>query len=1117
MNRILPVFLFLLFSFTDSIASHIVGGEVIYTYIGPGTSANTSKYRVTLRLFTECNQACGNGSSVACPPTSPIVGIFDNVQPYNRVQNVTLSLSVNPLIDLTTYPPCLDIRPTVCYKVNTYTADVQLNNTAAGYRLAYQTCCRVSTLNVLSDAGTLSGVPGATYETILPGTNILPVGNNSNAVVNLKDTSLVCFSSPFRLDFGAIDPDGDSLSYQFSSAFNGGSFTSAQDANGPDNPLYGPVNYSGVYSGLSPLGNAANIDPVSGLISGTAPSSPGKYVVNVIVREWRNGVNIAEHQKDFIMEVKNCVIPEAKINPDNRTCDGFTRDFFNSGSNAGVDTWFWDFGVPNLRNDTSNLPNPTFTYPDTGVFVLTLIINRGTGCVDTATTIIKVYPGFFPGFNVDPPYCKGVPVQFVDQTRTNYGNVTGWRWNFGVNGVTSDTSNLKTPAFTYSNPGSYTIKLIVSNTFGCTDSTTREVIIKDNPALSVFPKDTTYCSLDSVMLKATGTGIFSWSPATNIINANTATPTVFPAVATNYTAKLNADGCTSSETVRVNPVNDLTTSISPSAVVICAEDTITLTASSNYTNNLSWSWTPVGSVSDPAAKVTKAFPSVNTTYRLTTRWGRSCTATATKDITVKALAVPEAGPGTYICKGQTTAQLQASGGVSYQWIPATGLNNPDISNPIASPAVTTIYKVFVGVAGCTKTKADSVVVLVRDLPEANLVDDTLICSIDTLRLITNPANSYVWTPDYMINNLTAASPLVSPDVPTTYYTTLTDAFGCVNKDSIVVDVKLFVTIDAGNDTTICRTDTFHLRTVSDALSYQWSPATYLNNTADKNPVVTPLDSFITYRVIGNIGKCQSRDSVTIRTVPYPVVTINPDQRICFGDSAILHATGGGNYSWSPVSFLNSVTSSDPIAVKPTGDVQYTVAVTENRGCPKPVFASTWVRVRQPVLATTGITDTTIVIGQAIQMNAGGGDRYIWSPGRWLSDVGAPKTIATPEDDITYKVTVVQLPENCVGTDSVKIKVYLLPPSFYVPTAFSPNGDGRNDVLKPIALGMRSIRYFKVYNRLGNLVFETTELGKGWDGFYKGFPQDPATYVWMAQGETYKGEFITRKGTAVLIR
>ena len=87
----------------------------------------------------------------------------------------------------------------------------------------------------------------------------------------------------------------------------------------------------------------------------------------------------------------------------------------------------------------------------------------------------------------------------------------------------------------------------------------------------------------------------------------------------------------------------------------------------------------------------------------------------------------------------------------------------------------------------------------------------------------------------------------------------------------------------------------------------------------------------------------------------------------------------------------------------------------------------------------------------------------------------------------------------------------------MPTAFSPNNDGRNEILKPIALGMKRLNYFRVYNRAGRLLFSTTRIGEGWDGTYKGNPQDPANYVWMAQGETFKGEMITRKGNAVLVR
>jgi gliding motility-associated-like protein len=839
-------------------------------------------------------------------------------------------------------------------------------------------------------------------------------------------------------------------------------------------------------------------------------------VICVIITEWRNGRRIAEHRKDFILEVEDCDIPKARLTPQDETCDGFTRHFSNS-SNSNVTSWYWDFGVDTTDSDTSILSYPTYTYQDTGKYVVTLVVNRGTSCADSSTYNVWVYPGFFPGLDALAPFCKNTPVQFRDITRTNYGQVLNWRWHFG--NTNNDSSLLQNPTFIYTEPGNYKVRLDVSNSYGCSGFFEKTINVFDLPPLTVMPKDTTYCALDSAQLRASGNGNFSWKPATNIIAAITSTPTVFPPTATKYFATItDVNGCKTTDSVRVNPVNNVTNSIAASATNICAEDTITLTGSSNYTTDVTWQWTPAALTQTPTAKVTKAFPGANATFTLTTTWGRACKATTTKAITVKPLAVPEAGNGGYICKAQGTLQLQASGGVSYQWTPAAGLNNPNIANPVASPSATTMYKVAVGVAGCNKTKTDSVLVEVKALPEANLVDDTLICSIDTLKLITNPAHSYVWSPDYMISSLTAKSPLVSPDVPTTYYTTLTDVFGCVNKDSVFVDVKLFVTIDAGPDTTICRTDTFHLRTVSDALSYLWSPATFLDRTDVMYPLSNITDSIITYHVIGNIGKCQSRDSVTIRTVPYPVVTINPDTSICFGDDAKLYASGGSSYTWSPITFLSSVNTANTTVVKPSSGIkEYIVSVTDNKGCPKPVTATTHITVRQPVLANTGLKDTSIVIGQVLQMNASGGDAYVWSPAQWLSNPSSPTTLATPENNITYKVTVTQLPENCSGIDTVRIKVFLLPPSFYVPTAFSPNGDGLNETLRPIVLGMKSLRYFKVYNRLGNLVFETTEIGKGWDGYYKGNPQDPGNYVWMAQGETWKGEFITRKGNAVLVR
>jgi len=174
------------------LASHIVGGEVFYTYLGPGTTGNSSRYQVSLRLFIECGQVCGGGTQVACPPTTVLIGIFDNAAPYNRITNLSMPRSSQNDLNLTTYSPCLVTNPVVCYTVYLYQAEVTLNNTTTGYRFSYQNCCRAQAVNVLNNASSVTGTPGAAYESILPGTNTLPTGTNSNAVVNLKDTALIC-------------------------------------------------------------------------------------------------------------------------------------------------------------------------------------------------------------------------------------------------------------------------------------------------------------------------------------------------------------------------------------------------------------------------------------------------------------------------------------------------------------------------------------------------------------------------------------------------------------------------------------------------------------------------------------------------------------------------------------------------------------------------------------------------------------------------------------------------------------------------------------------------------------------------------------------------------------
>lgn len=1109
MKKYLILAALFIFSLQDVCANHTKGGWMYYEYLGPGINNPAFlRYRIGLNLYIDCG-------SVLIEPTWNF-SFFSGRFPHAFIQDVTVTAAPDYTITGCVLPncyPCLSNIPSRCYKIINYETIVELAPSTDGYIVSKQRCCRVTGISNLQAPSTQWG---AMYTIKIPGTNTTPTApTNSSPQFIFNDTAVVCAGSPFNLNFKATDIDGDSLDYSFVPAYDGPSVAGNPNPTTASTPPYNTIGYVAPYSGVSPLGAAVNINPVTGIISGIAPPV-GEYVICVLVKEYKNGIYIGESRKEIHLKTAPCTPIVATPSPDFTTCDGFTVNFFHNSS--GANTVFWDFGDGTTLADTSWLNTPTYTYPDTGIYIVTFIINRGQQCTDTARRTVRVYPGFFPGFKINSTLCTNAPVQFVDTSKTNYGAINSWRWNFGDLSTLADTSYLQNPVYSYLTPGSYTVELKVTNTFGCEKTIFDDVTLVDPPLLGVFPKDTAYCRLDSLQLNATGTGTFNWLPPVNILGANTATPTVFPNSPIKYYVTLtSAEGCISKDSVNVTPKNDVTNSITANPPNICEEDTLLLSGTSNYTN-VTWQWSPAATIEFPAQQNTRAFPLVNTTYTLVTTWGRHCIATATKPVTVKPLAIPNAGPDQLICSGQTTsAQLTASGGNTYTWSPPTGLSNTNIANPTASPTVTTTYAVAVGVTGCAKTRTDTVTVVVSAPPPITPLNDTLICNIDTLQLTTVGTGSFLWSPNYMISSLTAQSPLVSPDVPTKYYVRLTDIFGCVNTDSVFVDVKDRVTLFAGNDTTICQTDGFRLTTVSDALHYQWTPATYLDSDTAKRPFTTPLNT-ITYHVVANIGKCQSSDDVTITAVPYPAANAGPDQAICpeWNADVQLNATGGSSYLWTPSTFLSNRTTQNPVAVKPTASIRYIVAVTDTLGCPKPVRDTVWVIVHPKVIANAGPADTIVVLSQPLVLTGTGGVSYLWSPATWLNSDTIQKPTSRPQGNIRYTVTATSV-NGCTASDFIDVIVYRIEPDMYVPNAFTPNGDKKNDIFRPILIGMKELRYFRVYNRFGQLVYSTSDIGSGWDGTFRGRGQDPATYVWYGEAVTYTGEVKFKKGYVVLIR
>ena len=418
--------------------------------------------------------------------------------------------------------------------------------------------------------------------------------------------------------------------------------------------------------------------------------------------------------------------------------------------------------------------------------------------------------------------------------------------------------------------------------------------------------------------------------------------------------------------------------------------------------------------------------------------------------------------------------------------------------------------------GCIDTVFKEVEIIDKP-PIKVLSKDTLLCVGDSVMLTAEGNGLFTWTPaDRMINGNTA-TPTVFPTQTTTYTVELNDN-GCINRETARVRVVNEVTLMARPDTTICLTDSVQLSAVSDGLRFSWTPAQTINDPTRQNPMAKPTGT-TTYQITARIGRCSATDDVVVTTAPYPVVNAGPDTTICHETSAQLAGSHDGTtFTWTPTETLSGATTLNPVATPLTTTAYVLTARDEQSGCPKPVSDTVVVNVLPDILAFAG-RDTAVVVGQALQFAASGGVRYEWTPAHNLSatDIPDPVGLYSVEDEKIQYTVLVYNEQNCVDSASVTVRVFKTEPQIFVPTGFTPNGDGQNDVVRPIAVGMTQIEYFRIYNRWGQLVFSTTINGKGWDGRINGKEQGTGVYVWIVKGTDFTGKIVSAKGTVTLIR
>jgi len=418
-----------------------------------------------------------------------------------------------------------------------------------------------------------------------------------------------------------------------------------------------------------------------------------------------------------------------------------------------------------------------------------------------------------------------------------------------------------------------------------------------------------------VMSAPAGFATYQWSPGGQTTQSITVTN---PVIGTQYSCVMaSVNGCQ----VTLNAV------LQPTIVTAnfnitspqCSFNVIFQDSSSvNQGSVDAWAWDFGDGTTSTVQNPSHTYTTPGTYTVTLTASSLGCPGTTTQTVNVFPLPVAEAGPNQAICAGQS-ANLTASGGVSYSWS-----NNIHIANNNVSPTVATTYTVTVTDAnGCTAS--DSVVVTVNPPPVANAGNDIEICSGTSTNLNATGGTGYSWSPANGLSNPNIANPVASPINSTTYVVTVTDANGCSNIDFVAVQILPLPPASAGNDQSICNTHSATLN-ASGGVSYVWS-------TTDTLPSITVSPSTTTnYTVtVTNSSGCSLTDDVTVNVSNPPPANAGNDTHICSGLSTILNASGGVSYAWSPPGGLSFTDIPNPVA-NPTTSTTYTVTVTDGNGC-----------------------------------------------------------------------------------------------------------------------------------------------------------------------------------------
>ncbi len=542
-----------------------------------------------------------------------------------------------------------------------------------------------------------------------------------------------------------------------------------------------------------------------------------------------------------------------------------------------------------------------------------------------------------------------------------------------------------------------------------------------------------------------------------------------------------------------------TLNLGPDAA-ICIGDSIVLSSAQPAGTTYTWS---TGNTGDSIHVKTSG------TYWL--RLYNGCTITDSIHILVSPFPIVDLGPDTFNCEG-TPITLQSSAtytAPSYLWSDgSTGATDV--------VTVTNDYWLKVTVAGCAAYDTVHVTIVYDTFRLFN--GDTVICKGKVVQAVlnANPAATFQWLPTTGIATSTVRSPLIAPDTSATYIVTISIA-GCPDKyDSFHIDVQPNPSVYIGGNRFICLYDTIHINADVKpnwytGYSYSWSPATSLDFTNTPTVVFTAGVSQKYFLTVTTSAGCTGKDSAQLIVQAGDFGGVNQDFAVCPHDSVLLTGTGGSGYSWHPGLYLSDSNSATPW-VKPISDITYHLVVTSIVGCHDTVS----VRVTVHPAALITLDDSiTLYPGETTQLTpVTNCNTFLWFPPAGLNSATVSDPTANPDITTRYFVHGTTT-DGCTTVDSVDLVIS--PESLLtLPNAFTP-GTGVNNKFTIIKRGEATLNHFRIFNRWGEVVFETTNVGDGWDGTFKGAQQPLGVYVYDVQAVTKTGKLFNKRGNVTLLR